>query len=415
MATPLEHSHLGPSSWDRWVRCTRSVKQSEGKPDTAGFEAAEGTVFHELVGDCLIHGLEPESFVDGVQGLHQDGFYIRYDEEMCESAKEGLAYVRSKAAEPGWQLFVERRLDISPYTLPGQFGTGDVILINVEERWIIIFDWKYGMVPVYATENYQTSGYALGTWTTIAGELFDWDPSDIKVSLIIEQPRVPGAGGQWDTTMQRLLEFGKYTKRQAVLTQSDNAPFNPGEKQCAWCRGKDDCDAYAQYNAEILDLELDDLDVHYEEGSMPALMPVHSITPERRTLILKMRPQLNKWLDALHNAAYREADAGQAVPGMKMVEGRRGARKWKGNQKHKVEQILRDALNAKAFEPSKMISPTAAEKALGKERYAELVEGFVTQAPPHPILVPEENTKPAIENVEDLLIDLDEDEYMELI
>lgn len=401
MGTPEEHSSLGPSSWGRWVRCPASVKASAGRPDTARYEAAEGTVFHELVADCLELGLEPESFVGNGRGLAVDGYWIEYDDEMSERARDGLDFVRNMAAQPGWELYVETRVDISPYTLPGQFGTADVTLVNVEKREIIVFDWKYGKEPVYAQENYQLSGYALGAWTTICAERFRNDPSGIKVTLIIEQPRVPGAGGAWETTMQRLLEFGQHTRRQAVLSQSHDAPFNPGVDQCKWCRARDICSAHAKWHLEMIGIEFDELD----NEDLPELP--EEVTPERRTMLLRMRPMLNKWLDGLHKSAYHDAQMGRSVPWMKLVDGRSPPRKWKDNHVHKAEQILVKALGDEAYHEPALLSPTQAEKALGKAKYADLLERFVDKGVPAPILVPEEDSRTEIKSVVDEFDDLD--------
>lgn len=401
MGTPEEHSHLGPSSWDRWVRCPASVKASAGRPDIANYEAAEGTVFHELVSDCLQFGLEPESFVGDGRGLAVDGYWIEYDAEMAGFARAGLDFVRNIAAQPGWELYIETRVDISAYTLPGQFGTADVVLINVGKREVIVFDWKYGKEPVYAQENYQLSGYALGAWTTILSERFRNDPAGIKVTLIIEQPRVPGAGGAWETTMQRLLEFGQHTRRQAVLSQSHDAPFVPGVEQCKWCRARDVCSAHAKWHLEMIGIEFDQLD----GDDLPKLPEV--VTPERRTMLLRMRPILNKWLDGLHRSAVHDAQMGRPVPWMKLVEGRSPARKWKENHAHKVEQILVSALGNDAYHEPVLLSPAQAEKALGKAKYMELLECFVDKGVPTPILVPEEDSRPAIKAVVEEFDNLD--------
>lgn len=409
MGTPEEHSHLGPSSWSRWVRCPGSVLPSIEVGDKAGYAAAEGTVFHELVADCLDLGLEPEDFVGDGNGLHSDGFWIEYDEEMAVSARDGLDFVRNMAAQPGWVLYVETRVDISPFTLPGQFGTADVILVNIKERRIIVFDWKYGKEPVYAQENYQAQGYALGAWETLCKELFGYDPSNIKVTVIIEQPRVPGAGGSWDTTMERLLEFGQHTRRQAVLSQSKNAPRHPGVEQCKWCRIRDTCGAHAKWHLEMIGIEFDELDGPDEIPGLP-----EEITPERRTMLLKMRPMLNRWLDDLHKSAYHDASMGKPVPWMKLVDGRSPARKWYENHVHKAETVLVKALKAKgksAYEPAKLLSPTKAEEALGKAEYAELVERFVNKGVPAPILVSEDDSRIELKSVADEFDDLDSDLY----
>lgn len=364
-------------------------------------------MFHELVADCLEMGFEPEDYVGGGRGLEVDGFWIEYDEEMCASARDGLDFVRAVAAEPGWDLYVETRVDISQWTLPGQFGTADVILVNIKEKKVIVFDWKYGKIPVYPQENYQAHGYCLGAWKTIFGELFGWDAAGVDVTIVIEQPRVPGAGGAWKTTMQRVLEFGAHAKRQAALTQRPNAPRNPGPTQCRWCRAREICGPHAEWNMEQIGLDFDDLDMADETGFLPTLERPEEVTPERRSVLLQMKPMLNQWFDTLHKSAYRDAELGDPTPGLKLVAGKRPARKYKENADHKAEMVLKRELGREAHHPPVLLSPAQAEKKLGKARYAELLSRFVDLGEPAPILVSEDDNRPALESAVDMFDDLD--------
>lgn len=392
MATPVEHTHLGCSGWDGFVRCVGKPNAEAAFPDTAGYAAAEGTIFHEVVSDCLDFGFEPEDFLGS--RWQQDGFEVTVDEDMCRYSRDGLDYIRSYMDDPDCRVFVETRVDISPWTLPGQISTADVVIVNVKERWIIVFDWKYGKEPVYAEENYQAQGYCLGSWQTLFGELFDWDPAGIDVTLIIEQPRVPGAGGEWKTTMERVLEFGAHVRRQAVRTQSPTAPRTPGAKQCRWCRARHVCEELAAWHLENLDLDFDDLDQGFEFDLEPSLP--QNLTPERRSYLLEIRPLVNQWFDALHKSEYHDATVGDPTPGRKLVDGRRPARKWDKTAKYKAERRLRRLLKKKAYKAPEMLSPTQAEKLVGDTAYREHLERFVDRGSPTPIMV---STKDSRDNI----------------
>jgi hypothetical protein len=397
MSTPVEHTHLGCSGWDGFVRCVGKPNAEAPFQDTAGYPAAEGTVFHELVADCLDFGFEPEDFRGG--GLNQDGFYVPYDEDMFRFARDGLDYVRSFMNDPDCIVFIETMVDISPWTLPGQISTADVVIVNVKERWIIVFDWKYGKEPVYAEENYQAQGYCLGSWQSLFGELFDWDPSGIDVTLIIEQPRVPGAGGHWKTTMERTLEFGQHVRRQAVRTQSAIAPRTPGAKQCRWCRARHVCEELAAWHLENLDLDFDDLDAGYGFDLEPTLPD--NLTPERRAYLLEIRPMVNQWFDALHKSEYHDAKVGNPTPGRKMVDGRSPARKWDTTAVYKAERVLRRMAKRKAYKPQEMLTPTQAEKVVGFDAYSKHLGRFVDRGSPQPILVSTKDSRPAISSAVD--------------
>ncbi len=92
---------------------------------------------------------------------------------------------------------------------------------------------------------------------------------------------------------------------------------------------------------------------------------------------------------------------------MKMVEGRSPARKWKENHVHKAEQTLVKVLGPDAYHDPQLLTPTQAEKALGKAEYATVIERFVDKGTPAPILVPEEDSRAEIKSVTDEFDDLD--------
>tara|TARA_R110000796_G_scaffold41118_7_gene101531 strand:- start:14406 stop:14897 length:492 start_codon:yes stop_codon:yes gene_type:complete len=154
----------------------------------------------------------------------------------------------------------------------------------------------------------------------------------------------------------------------------------------------------------MIGIEFDELD----EDEVPGLP--EEVTPERRTMLLKMRPMLNRWLDGLHKSAYHDANMGNPVPWMKLVDGRSPARKWKENHIHKAETVLVKALADDAYKPPELLSPTQAEKALGKAEYAELLERFVDKGTPAPILVSEDDSRTELKSVADEFEDLDSDD-----
>lgn len=403
MTEELAHSPLGPSRWPRFVRCPGSVQAEEAFPDTTTVWAAEGTAFHHLMAVCLELGFDADDFCGKGYRIWVEGFEFEFDNEMADAARDGIDYLRGLLAEePGWKMYVETRVDISPWTREGEFGTSDVLLVNERARHKIVWDWKYGKgVPVYAHDDYQTLGYCLGAWQTITGPLFGWDPSDIKVTVMIEQPRIPGAGGVSETTMVRVLEFGDYVRRQTAAADRPNAPRHAGDKQCRDCRANTVCGTFAEWNMSLIGMEFDDLDTDIEQ-----LEPPEDVTPDRRSTILRARPLIDKWLDGLHASAYRDAELGDPVPRLKLVEGRRPARKFMENQEHKVEQILRRELGEKAFHSPKMLSPAQAQDEMGKVRYERTLARFVNRGQPKPVLVPVEDRRKALVTVGEMFDDL---------
>lgn len=402
---PGVHSIVGPSALDRVVRCPGSVRLSKDIPDeSSSEEAMEGTAFHALAALCLRSGIEPDRFTG--RGVRVEGRFLQWTAEMAKDMEDGLRYLNGFIGSPGWQHRIEHRVDISAITAEGQFGTSDFYAWNVEKGEILVFDWKYGHIPVSPIENYQLYGYLLGAWYSGMYQDFrsaNIDPKKIRVTMVIEQPRVTGRGGQFQTNMEAALLVGDKIKKQAQLALGlqqhdlDRNPSEyliPGRKQCMWCVASGICKGRANMLLKVFD-------------QTPGVKEKHPapISKERRTQILKMKPLLSKWLQELHAQAYAELMAGMKVPGLKLVMGRSPARKWKKeNAKlmQETEATLIELLVASenealseedAWKPKQLISPTEAEKLLGKTAYAERLEHLVDKGSAKPELVGDEDPR----------------------
>lgn len=391
---PQEHSPCGPSTWDRTVRCPGSLVASQGYPDDSGIEAAEGTAFHYLMALCLSPvGFQPEDFVGNGNGMWVGEHYIEFTEEMADSGKQGLAYIREHENK-GWNVLVEERVDISSVTRPGEFGTSDVIMWHDGLKEFTIFDWKYGHKAVHAADSYQIIGYALGAW-----ESFLWmslggseeELKQVKCNLVIEQPRVPGAGGKRTMSVLELLNEADRIKEQFQKAFNVKDPWNepgvinPGGIQCEYCRVKDICKPRHDWLASFID------------PLKPEHIPTGPLTPERIADIVARRSQLKRWLDEVYYMARDMLIRGESVPGHKLVYGRSPPRKWYENSHHKVELALEAALgsNADAFEEPKLRSPTDIEKSFGPKFYSATVEQYVDRGEKKLSIVKESDSRPA--------------------
>lgn len=409
------HSERGPSTAHRWRRCKASVRMSRGLPNTAGFEAALGTVFHDFAADCLELGIDPQGFVGDGMEVDEWG-WIPFDQEMVDSMLNGLDLVWALADVPGAKLIVEERVSLEEWVGPGEFGTTDAAIIDPLNRRLVVFDWKYGRgVPVSPDRNDQAMLYALGTWSTFARRMFfeamaeeiGWDEmemadaggapweDDIQVLVIIEQPRAPGGGGLWETTMGELLAEGRKIRRDADETMEPDAPFNPGTKQCQFCPAArfNTCKPRAEMVIRDLGHELDDLDdlSFDDELEMPK-----ALTPEQRTKILLNRPLIEKFLKQLHEEAYRDAQSRRPVPGLKLVAGRNPPRKWK--DEGKAGLLLEHDFAHKAY-TRKLLSPTQVEEKVGKREYKTRFDRMVDYGEAKPLLVPETDKRDPLPDV----------------
>lgn len=394
-----EHAELGPSGAAAWLRCLGKPNAERGLPDNAGYEAAEGTVFHEVSEIVLKHGLEPHDFRVGTMFHPEAGgrvYDIPYDAEMQRHMYAGLAFIREMMAlDPDAILYVEQKVNLVPWLGPRQFGTTDVCIVFPNLRKIVVFDWKYGGIPVYPVGNEQASLYTLGSWVSYAGKHFNMDPHGIEVHIHIEQPRAPGGGGDWHTTMTDLLAWGEDVKIKAELTRDPNAPRTAGEKQCQYCKARNKCAVYMEHKLDLFGMKFTDLDTGFENGTPPKLPDMDHLTPERKSYIWLNKGSFIKFLNELHEDILADHAKGKPTPLLKVVAGRAGPRKWSKSAEKVAEQTMNGfGLGPAAYTKPIPISPPALETLIGKKAYEASFKKFVTQEPPGLSLVPDVDSRP---------------------
>lgn len=346
-------------------------------------------MFHEIAEWCLRFGLEPHHFELGFV-WKIDGFEVEFDREMQQCLYAGLDWIdRFMLEHEDAILKVETRVDISPWTGErGARGTSDVIIIVPSKRVMVVFDWKYGRVDVSPVENDQLILYALGAWASVGSYCFADPDENVDVLLKIEQPRIPDGGGEWWTTMHDLLDEGYLIAADAAATNDPDAPRVPDTKQCRYCRASGTCGVLAAHNLDVFGLKFEDLDDAISDDARPPTLPrADDLSAERRSYILLHDTMLTKWLATLHADAMDDALHGRPVPMMKAVEGRKGDRKFVGDD-DEIEAEVREIMGDEAYEPPKLVSLTAVEAKMGRKAFAERFEGRLSQAKGRPKLVP---------------------------
>lgn len=355
--------------------------------------AAEGTVAHHVRELCLAFGFEPEDFIGDELGA--DGFMFTVGHEMAEALRPGIEWVLSR---PG-KVVNEMQVSLDRW-LPGQFGTLDVGILEPDR--IVINDLKYGAgVPVSPDENEQLMLYALGFWDNVARH----ETKTKDFLLVIDQPRAIGGGGEWEVSLEELLEFGERARKTFDLIFPEELregiddpfewPINPdthlkaGEKQCQWCRAKGFCDELARHNLDLMSAKFDDLD-----GDELTLKEIDQFTPARRARLVAQKDLISKWLDAAHAVVMADALAGRPTPGLKAVTGRRGAKAWK-DEERAAQFLLKRVTKQLAFTEPKLITPTQAEGLIPKELHRRMSRLW-EQADGKPALVSEDDKKPAL-------------------
>ncbi|QAX31294.1 DUF2800 domain-containing protein [Leisingera sp. NJS204] len=339
------HAKLGPSGAHRWMLCPASVEMEAQIPDT-GIDspyAVEGTTAHALAEMALANNRDADDYA----GVRFNPDLIHVDDDMVEYVQMYLDYVR----ELGGTRFTEQRVDISRW-VPESFGTADNIVFT-DDGVMHVIDLKYGKgVPVFAQNNPQGMCYALGA---LAAYDFLFDIETVRI--VIHQPRLDVVS-EWDISREDLLAWADNELAPAAqAANAEDAPFNPGDKQCRFCDAKGICRALAEHNLAVA------CEGFSVVGDPISTKDVKSLAPEEIAGLLPQLDLLTKWAKSVEGHAQGLLELGEDVPGFKLVEGR-SVRKWADEDA--AGKALSRKLGAKNAFTKKLITITQAEKELGR-------------------------------------------------
>lgn len=374
----MSHARLSPSGAHRWMTCPGSVVLEADYPDKAGNYAREGTVAHELAAGHLSLGWDLASYVgEHWHGEEADGekWQVLMTQSMVDHVHDYAKLVREYAATG--TLLVEQRVPIHRWTgEAGAGGTSDAIIVRGNE--LVVIDLKFGMgVKVDADNNPQLMLYALGAYEEF-GVLGDFD----VVTMVIHQPRLNHVS-EWSIPLAQLLQFADevvYAAKQvdlALTLDGVGMMLNPGEKQCKFCRAKAGCPALRDEVTEIVGGSVATAE------DFADFMPetVDSQTGDNYLSIAMSKVGLvEMWCKDVRAEVERRLLAGKPVDGFKLVEGKRGNRKW--DDPKAVENLLKSfRIRQDEMYDLSLISPTTAEKLFkgNPKRWAKVQE-HITQS-----------------------------------
>lgn len=375
-----DHALLSASGAHRWLLCTPSAMLEEQFPDTTSEAAREGTLAHELAELKVRNYFNPADISKRklnaqIKKMKENELW---QDEMLGHTDTYIDYIRDVSIKLPSQPYVavEKRLDLGVY-VPEGFGTADCIMLQGEDLFVL--DFKYGKgVPVSAEENPQMMLYALGAYKAYC---FLYPISRIHMSII--QPRLDNIS-EWECSLEELLKFGQYVSERAALAVKGEGDFCPGEKQCRFCRAKQQCRARADHNIRMA--------FSPDKGKMPPL-----ISSEEAGRYLLEGEDLEKWLKDLKEWALAECLAGKQVPGWKAVEGR-GSRDWT-DMEAAFEKLTKSGVTEEAMLwEKKPLTLAQIEKLVGKKDFQDAVGEFVIKKPGKPALVKESDKREAITN-----------------
>lgn len=399
------HSVFRPSAASRWMVCAGSLQADIlHYQDSAGIEAARGTVAHSISEDWLRTGKRPK-IKPGSTRIER-GFIIEIDDEMLAKVEEYVDWCN--ALGPADMVAVEQRVDFSDLTpIPDQGGTADHI--HIARRTLTISDLKYGTAErVYARGNKQARLYAYGAWKE-----WSWAYEIDTIVIRICQPRLE-VFETWTITLDELLAFAEEAKRAAHRAWEPGAPRTPDPNACKWCSVRGTCPALAVVAEALADDRLDDLEgqeVNPETVSIPnAILSPRSdpqkMSNEELGTVLRWRGTFDAWFRAAHEEALSRASDGGGIPGWKVKEGTTH-RSWTNEKDAKV-LLLALGLPEAQIETRKLISPKAASDMLRvKKIKPEAIKYAWTKPPGRLSLVSEDDGS---EGLSDLSARLDDDD-----
>jgi hypothetical protein len=364
------------------MHCAGSINAERGYVDQESQFAYEGTIAHWVLEQCLTFDTDACDYI-GMKTVRGSWHFEWADEDA-----DFLQPIVDEIREIDGTVYPECCVDLSKWLGKGQKGTSDVIIIPRKGRRAILRDLKYGRgIPVSPVENEQAMLYSLGAWDNIISKV---RPDITEFTLIIDQPRCTGGGGEWTISLDELLAFGEKARAAAKRTRDPNAPRTASASACMWCKAKDDCAEYNAFNLAMLGAEFEDLDA--EELLLPA-----DFTMDRRAKVHLHRSMIEKWLKHNDDILLAAALAGDDAGGLKAIAGRRMPAKWQNAEA--AETVIEALIGERAF-TKRLISPTQASKQISHEDMKAMVDPLITRGEAKPTLVSVLDDRPALIHAE---------------
>lgn len=402
------HARLSPSSRHRWGLCPGSVREEAKYPEPpSGPAAADGTHSHTLLEHCIKHDTWPASLIGLEMEDHEGKFVV--DDERAARVQVAVDYINGR---PG-SVASETRVD--PAFLVGRrdlAGTVDVTIYDAASQALEIVDYKDGVGVIDAAFNPQLEQYALGVLASIEANRIPVQ----NVTMTIVQPRnkvrgLPTVSSHTVSASYILNDVRREILDQAYAVDAPDAPLVPGEKQCRWCRAKGACPALTQSAMKEIGIMFQP--VPQAEPTEPvdivqqaAKQDPATMTGEQLQQILMAAPLVRQLIEAAEAEAQRRLEAGQPVPGYKLVNGR-GSRSWSLPEDQIAEKLVKMGIPKGALYETKIVSPAKIEKlswekrdgtkvSLSPRQLRTLEQEYVVKTVGKPTIAPESDSRPAV-------------------
>lgn len=365
------HAQLSPSKAVRWMACPGSIREeSKYPPEPSGPHAIDGTHSHTLLEHCLKH--RPHEYPVDLIGTeledHEGKFVV--DANRFARIKVALEYIYGRVNAFGGICSIKSECKVSPKHLVGRDDMDGTCDVQLHAPMVLeIVDYKDGMNPVPAEDNPQLEQYVLGVLSAFELPVNGNYPFQ-TVRMTIIQPKLALRNINpviWhEVTLEQMLsKIGKFAAA-AKATDDPEAPLVPGEVQCKYCRAKGSCSALAQQAIGSVGMMFpvvggaepaSPLDLAQQSASQDP----NEMSNERLSQIIEAAPLVRQMLDAAEAEALKRMQAGQEVPGLKLVNGR-GSRSWSLTDDEMAEKLVKMGVPKSAVYVTKVVSPAQVSK-----------------------------------------------------
>lgn len=348
MSGQIAHASFGASNSKRRMACPGSMNAEAPFPDESSPFAELGTAAHELGEHCLENGVADVG--ETIGGTFYDHIV---DDNMAAAVQTYVDFVRKIEADEAPALVrLEQRFSLQLLDPPmPMFGTSDCTIYGKESGNLWVIDYKHGQgVAVDVEDNPQLKYYALGA----ALKIGERAPIN-TVHTAIVQPRAPHRDGPiriHSYSRNDIFDFGTELMDAARAALDPAAPRIAGD-HCRFCKAAGVCPA----------LRSNALTVAQDEFG--ALRDIDDLTPEQIAGYMDRIPLIEEWIKSIRRHAHSMLEAGEALPGFKLVE-KRPTRRWT-NEEDMVAWATNEGLDDDDIYEKKIKSPAQIEKVVGKK------------------------------------------------
>jgi hypothetical protein len=389
--------------------CPGSIREEAKYPDTgSGPAAADGTHSHTLLEQCFTgEPLDPMTFIGLSMTDHEGDFVV--DAGRAERVKVAYDYIMDQSLNGICEIKSETKVD--PAYLLGRSDLSGTVDVQIHAgNTLELIDYKDGMGIVSAEGNMQLEQYAYGVLAGYKLPVNGAYPFDY-VKMTIIQPKLALRGMPAITshtvTVKSLLDNMGTIVAQADATDKPDAPLIPGESQCKFCRAKGSCSALAnnvmkEVGIMFQPVVTQTLDVAQQSADKdPSTMDDAQIAQ-----IMEAAPLMRQLLEGVEAEALRRLQAGQTIPGIKLVNGR-GSRAWALPEAQMAEKLVKMGIPKTAIYETKLVSPAKAEKLTWEKRDGTKVtlterqlkrmdQEYVSKLAGKLTVAPESDSRPAV-------------------